>query len=161
MPTSSLNLPCQSSTEDYNCENCIVGWSEFKSYPGKIGSMCFWYLIVLFPWDFMALSCTMRTTVTTCFRSVTHLCATLPNPMDCNTPGLPVPPHLPTFAQVPVHWISNAIQPSHPLMPSSPSALNLFQHQRFFQWVGCPHQMTKILQLQQQYFKRVFRVYLL
>ena len=56
MPTNSLNLPCQSSTEDYNCENCIVGWSKFKSDLGKIGSMCFRDLIMLFPWDFMVLS---------------------------------------------------------------------------------------------------------
>ena len=48
--------------------------------------------------------------------------------MDCSIPGLPVPHHLPKFAQVHVHGISSAIQPSHPLMPSSPSALNLSQH---------------------------------
>ena len=41
------------------------------------------------------------------------------------TPGYPVPHHLPEFAQVHVHCISDAIHPSHPLMPSSPSALNL------------------------------------
>jgi len=46
--------------------------------------------------------------------------------MDCSVPGLPVPHHLLEFAQVHVHSISDAIQPSHPLMPSSPLALNLF-----------------------------------
>ena len=51
--------------------------------------------------------------------------------MDCSMPGLPVPHHFPEFAQVHVHCISNAIQPSHPLMSSSPSALNLSQHQSF------------------------------
>ena len=50
--------------------------------------------------------------------------------MDCSMPGLPVPHHLPEFAQVHVHCISDAIQPSHPLTHPSPSALNLFQHQR-------------------------------
>ena len=45
--------------------------------------------------------------------------------MDYSTPGLPVPHHLPEFAQVRVHCIGDAIQPSHPLMPSSPSALYL------------------------------------
>ena len=40
--------------------------------------------------------------------------------MDCSTPGLPVPHHLQEFAQVHVYCISDAIQPSHPLMPSSP-----------------------------------------
>ena len=45
-----------------------------------------------------------------------------------------VPHHLPKFAQVRVHCIGDARQPSHPLMPSSPSALNLSQHQGLFQW---------------------------
>ena len=47
----------------------------------------------------------------------------------------------------------------HPLMSSSLSALNLSQHQGLFQWVGCPHQMTKILehQLQHQSFQWIFR----
>ena len=58
-----------------------------------------------------------------------------------------------------VHSIGDAIQPSHPVMPSSPSSLNLSQHQGLFQWDGS-HQMTKILefQLQHQSFQWVFRV---
>ena len=56
--------------------------------------------------------------------------------MDCSTPGLPVPHHLLKFAQVHVHCISDAIQPSHPLTPSSPSALNLSQHQGLFPWAS-------------------------
>ena len=55
------------------------------------------------------------------------------NPVDFSTPGLPVPHHLPKFAQVHVHCISDAIQLSHPLMPSSPPALNLSQYQGLFQ----------------------------
>ena len=51
-------------------------------------------------------------------------------------PGLPVPHYLPEFAQVHIHCISDVIQPSHPLSPSSPSALSLSQHQGLFQWVG-------------------------
>ena len=61
------------------------------------------------------------------------------------------PPHLPKFAQVNVHCLGDAIKPSHPLMPCSPSALNLSQHQGLFQWVGCLYQMTKILALQLQH----------
>ena len=77
-------------------------------------------------------------------------------PMDCSTLGLSVPHHLLTFAQV--H--GGGIQLSHPLMPSSPSALKLAQQQGLFQWVSCPHQMTKILefQLQHQSFQWIFRV---
>ena len=64
-------------------------------------------------------------------QSLSHV--QLCNPMDCSTPGPPVPHHLLKFAQVHVHCISDAIQPSHPLMPSSPFALNLSQHQGLFQ----------------------------
>ena len=63
--------------------------------------------------------------------------------MDCSTPGLPVPRHLPKFAQVHVHCIDDAIQPSPPLTPSFPSALNLSHHQGLFQCVGCLHQVKK------------------
>ena len=65
--------------------------------------------------------------------SVAKLCLTLCNPMDCSTPGLSIPHQLPKFAQVHVHCIGDAIQQSHPLTPSSPSALNLFQHRGLFQ----------------------------
>ena len=57
------------------------------------------------------------------------------HPKECSTPGLPVHHHLPEFAQVQVHCIRDAIQPSHLLMPSSPSVLYLPQHQGLFQWV--------------------------
>ena len=68
--------------------------------------------------------------------------------MGCSTPGLPVLHHHPKFAQVHLHCISDAIQPAHPLTLSSPSALNLSQHQGLFQLVSCLHQVTKILALQ-------------
>ena len=85
-----------------------------------------------------------------CRCSVTQLCPTLCDPMNCSSPGLPVPHHLLEFAQVHVHCISDAIQPSHPLMPSSPSALDLSQHQGLFQRVVHSHQMTKIVELELQ-----------
>ena len=96
----------------------------------------------------------------TCCYSVTKLCLTLCDPMVCSTPDLPVPHHLTKFAQVHIHCIGDAIQPFHPQMPSSPSALNLSQHQGLYHWVGCLHQMTKLLelQLQHQSFQRIFRV---
>ena len=65
--------------------------------------------------------------------------------MVCSTPCLSVPHHLPEFAQVHVHWISDTIQPSHPLPPSSPFAFNLSQHQGLFQWVCCSNQLAKVL----------------
>ena len=54
---------------------------------------------------------------------VINSCPTFCDPMDCTTPGFLVPHHLPEFVQVYIHCISNAIQPSHPLPPSSPSLL--------------------------------------
>ena len=89
-----------------------------------------------------------------------QLCPTLCDPMDCSTPGLPVPHHVPELAQVHVHCIGDAVRPSHPLTPSSPSALNLSQHQGLFQWIVCSHQMTKILELQAQHqtLQWIFRV---
>ena len=89
-----------------------------------------------------------------CSCSVTRSCPTLCNPMDCNMPGLPIPHLLLEFAQGHVHCISDAIQPSHPLMPSS-STLNLSQHEGLFQWVRFSSQLTKILELhlQHQFFQ--------
>ena len=65
--------------------------------------------------------------------SVTQLCPTVCEPMDCSTPGLPVHHQLPELAQTHVHQVSDAIQPSHPLLPASPPAINLSQHQGLFQ----------------------------
>ena len=73
--------------------------------------------------------------------------------MDYSMPALPTASLLLEFAQVHIHGISDAIQPSHPLTPSSTSALNLSQHQRHFQLVVCSLQMTKILVLQHQSFQ--------
>ena len=56
--------------------------------------------------------------------------------MCCSMPGFPVLQCLPEFAQTHVHWVSDAIQPSHPLSSPSPPALNLSQHQGLFQWVS-------------------------
>ena len=62
-----------------------------------------------------------------CCCSVTQLCPTLCDPMGYSTPVFPVLHHLLDFAQTHVHWVHDAIQPSHPLLFPSP-ALNLFQH---------------------------------
>ena len=94
--------------------------------------------------------------------SVTKSCLTLCSLMDCSTPGLPVPHHLLEFAQVHVHWVGDAIQPSLPLLPLlllpsvSPSIRVFF----FFPIVISSHQIPKVLelQLQHQSFQWVFRV---
>ena len=70
------------------------------------------------------------------FSSVAQLCPTLCDPMNRNTPGLPVHHQLPESTQTHVHWVGDAIQPSHPLSSPSPPALNLSQHQGLFKWVS-------------------------
>ena len=66
------------------------------------------------------------------FNSVAQLCPTLCDPIDCNMPGLPVHHRLWELTQTHVHWVSDAIQPFHPLLSPSPPAFNLSQHQGFF-----------------------------
>ena len=70
------------------------------------------------------------------FSSVAQSCMTLCDPMNHSTPGLPVYHHLPEFTQTHVHWVGDAIQPSHPLSSPSPPAPNPSQHQSLFQWVN-------------------------
>ena len=53
-------------------------------------------------------------------------CPMLCDPMDCSTPGLPVPHSLLEFTQDHISWISDAIQPFHPLPPLSPVAFSCF-----------------------------------
>ena len=84
------------------------------------------------------------------FSSVAQSCPTLCNPMNHNTPGLPVHHQLLEFTQTHVHWVGDAIQPSHPLSTPSP-ALNLSQHQGLFKWVSPSHQVAKLLEFQLQH----------
>ena len=66
-------------------------------------------------------------------RSVAQSCPTLCNPMNRSTPGLSVHHQLPEFTQTHVHRVSDAIQPSHPLLSPSPPVPNPSQHQSLFQ----------------------------
>ena len=85
------------------------------------------------------------------FSSVTQLCPTLCNHMNCSMSGLPVYHQLPEFTQSHVHWVGDAIQPSHPLLSPSPSAFNPSQHQGLFKWVSSSHQVAKVLEFQLQH----------
>ena len=80
--------------------------------------------------------------------SVTQSCPTLCDPTDCNTPGFPVHHQLPEFIQTHIHWVSDAIQPSHPLRSPSPPAFNHSQHQGLFKWVSSSRQVAKVLEFQ-------------
>ena len=52
------------------------------------------------------------------------------------------------FAQTHFHWVSDAIQPSHPLLPSFPLVLNLSQNQGLLQWARSSHQVARVLNFQ-------------
>ena len=65
--------------------------------------------------------------------------------------GLPVHHQLPEFTQTHVHWVSDAIQPPHPLSSPSPPALNLSQCQGLFKWVSSLHQVAKVLEFEHQH----------
>ena len=93
------------------------------------------------------------------FSSVAQSRPTLCNPMDCSMPGVPIHHQFPEFIQTHVHWLSDAIQPSHPLLSLSPPAFNLSQHQGLFKWVSSSHQVAKVLEfkLQHQSFHWIFR----
>ena len=85
------------------------------------------------------------------FSSVAQLCLTLCDPMNCNTPGLPVHHQLPEFTQTHVHWVCDATKPPHPLLFPSPPAFNLSQHHSLFKWVSFSHQVAKVLEFQLQH----------
>ena len=94
------------------------------------------------------------------FSSVTQLCLTLHDPLDCSMPGLLVHHQLPEFTQTHVHWVGEANSPSHPLPSPSPPAFNLSHHQGLLKWLSSLHQVAKVLefQLQHQSYQWTFRI---
>ena len=97
------------------------------------------------------------------FSSVTQLCLTLCDPIDCSMPGFLVLHQLAELTQTHVHWVGDAIQLSHPLSSPSPPTFNLSQHQGLFKWVISSHQVAKVseFQLQHQSFQWTPRTELL
>ena len=68
------------------------------------------------------------------FSSVTHSCPTPCDPMNCSMPDLPVHHQIPEFTQIHVHWVGDAIQPSHPLrplllLPPIPPSIRVFSNE--------------------------------
>ena len=80
-----------------------------------------------------------------------QLCPTLCNPMDYSTPGFPVHHQLPEIIQTQDHWVSDVIQPSHPLSSPFPSTFNLSQHWGLFKLISSMHQEAKVLEFQYQH----------
>ena len=112
----------------YRCmSTLIMGWDPIpfrspRSLPVHVQTRKSWPQEVL----------TLISLLSVQFSSFTQLCLTLCNPMDCSLPGFPVHHQLPELAQTHVHWVSDAIQPSHSLSSPCPPAFNLSQHQSLF-----------------------------
>ena len=116
-------------------------------------------VLLLFPRLFALLSyCTLASSGPSwvdrkcCCCSITKSNPSFCDPMNCSTPGSPILHYLPEFTQIHVHWVSDAIKPSHPLLPPSPLALNLSLHRG-----SALHQEAKVLELQHQSFQCIFR----
>ena len=139
-----------------DCNECttVVGSVNHGGGVAYVGARRVWESSVF------SICCALKAALKSCCCSVTKPCLTVCDPMDCSTPGLPIPHHLLVFAQVHIHRVGDAIQLSYPLSPSSPSALNLSQHQGLFHWVDSSHLVAKVLEvrLQHQSFQWVFRV---
>ena len=86
------------------------------------------------------------------FSSVAQSCPTLCNPMNCSTPVLPVHHQLLKFTQTHVHWVSDAIQPSHPLSSPFLPAPNPSKYHSLFEWVNSSHEVAKVLEFQLQHY---------
>ena len=118
-----------------------------------------WFILTLYPATLVNSLINSKNFFLNCC-SVTKSCLTLCDLMDYCVPGFLILHCLPEFAQTHIHWISDAIQPSHSLSPPSSPALSLSQHEGVFQWVGSSHQVSKVLELQLQHqpFQWIFMV---
>ena len=139
----------------------ICGCWRIPAYWDKSHLIMVCMILLMYCWIEFA-SILLRVFASVFFRDLllfSQSCLTLCDPMDCSTPGFLVLHYHPEFTQTHVHWVYDAIQPSHLLLPPS-FVFNLSQHQGLFQWVGSSHQVAKVLelQLQHQSFQWIFRV---
>ena len=103
-------------------------------------------LIVVPPTIFLSPPCVMVFIWEYVISSVAQSSPALCDPMNRSTPGLPVHHQVPESTQTHVHWVGDAIQPSHPPSSPSPPALSLSQYQGLFKWVSFSHQVAKVLE---------------
>ena len=136
---SSLTLNCYPQWPESSSILFFTSPQSFENYLMILRLLCFKVSqYVIFLKADKLLSCCKVSSVTQSRRA---LC----DPTDCNMPGFPVHHQLPELAQTHVHWVSDAIQPSHPLSSPSPPVFNLSQHQGLFQRFSSLHQVAKVL----------------
>ena len=133
-----ITIPYSSPKLQTNKFNCVFNFGYLMNFPNpKSLQLSSWFF---YQQLFYSLSDQIR--------SVAQSCLTLCNPMNCSMPGLHVHHQLPEFTETHVHRVSDAIQPSHPLLSPSPPAPNPSQHQSLFQWVNSSHEVAKVLEFQ-------------
>ena len=153
--TESQNLQTTASCDSASWNNYLQGgalvfgqgpsrkgqWREGRGWSWKVrpgahlwGARTLSFYPLVRRWDSI-LWVFIKGTIGSICCSVAPSCLTLCDPMNCSTPGFPVLHHLLELAQTHVHWVGDAIQPSHPLSPPFPPALNLSPHQGLFHQV--------------------------
>ena len=128
-----------------------ISWTAAYQAPPSMGfsRQEYWSGVPLPSPPHIAIGLLIRLVYCSCCCSITKSCPTLCDPVNCTMPGFPALHYLLELAQTPVHWISDAIQPSHPVSPPSLLVLNLSQHQSLFQRLCI--RWAKILELQLQH----------
>ena len=171
---SNLNLyvyqelsPTKISNDVYNC--CCSVTSHVWLFATQWTAACQASLSHTISWNlpkFMSIASVMPSShlirwhpllLSFSLNSVAQLCLTICDTQDFSTPGFPVHHQLPDLAQTHVYRVSDATQPSYLLTSTSPPAFHLSQHQSLFQWVSSLYHVTKVLELQHQWFQWVFR----
>ena len=116
----------------------VLAWPASFSY-SILWCAWVWFLVLFFDYIYTHIWKSLSLPVLYCyfyfclaFSLVAQLCLTLCETMDCSTPGFLVHHQLQELTQTHVHWVRDAIQPSHSLLSPSPLAFNLSQHQGFF-----------------------------
>jgi len=94
------------------------------------------FIICLYELRFYLFKKLLLTIILLLLFSATKLCPTLCNSMNCSAPGFPAFHYVSELAQTHIHWVSDAIQPSHSLSSPFPPVLNLLQPQGLFQWAS-------------------------
>ena len=148
----------------FHGQRSLVGYSPWGckelDMTERLSTHTNWPICSKFIWRNCKLYCK---TFSKSVSSATQSCPTLCEPMNHSIPGLPVFHQLQESTHTHVHWVGDAIQPSHPLSSPSLPAPNPSQHQGLFHWVSSSHQVAKGVkfQLQHQSFQRIFRTDLL
>ena len=132
--------------------NKIIFYSTISTLPWPVSHFCdLHFHLVTFKFLLSSLSLWTLILPYLAVSSVSQSCLTFCHPIIRSTPGLPVHHQLLKSTQTHVHWVSDAIQPSHLLSSPFPPVLNLSQHQGLSRWVSSSHEVAKVLEFQLQH----------